>query len=909
MKYNKETLQRRSSYFIFWSWHLVYVVFALAVLAPYILVPLLQDIINSSTPVYYALYPLSIMLLPFVSIYLGFFHFRKNYRVLMKYFYGFEMPALSLILIKILTLRELNTAMSFLIISTIIVLATWFYFLWEENKHTKLPKRLKKSPIALSGAALITLAGLYFGALILLLNIPLAMDFFSGLFSALSRISFSSLISGTLNPLVWVGVTFAIYTMTLFIILPVALVWLYTRQIKLFSPFSSPLRIAIIVGVFVISASLFSFTNQQPQKQAFALLDNSDGTTASSLALLKEADIIKKGLLNAYLWPSRYVNTSASGTKLNQLYKRQGFHPLIAQAVQSSFNFLIHPTLYDGSYSDQQKANDYYEKFFDSPIQKAEQATILNSLSKHWEVGRNNEAGLLAAEQKYVHVSEQSISLSESNGVATITVSEVLENTSPRDKEAVIHFSLPRDAVITGLWLSTEKNNPKMFPYVLAPKGAAQAVYKTEVKRRVDPALLEQTGPNQYRLRAYPILAKRGDKIPYFHMQLEYQTIANTDNQWPLPKVLEQRNIYWDGQTQRRINGDPVGTKVKTQWIPSQLSSVHTTQPSTHTSLVDNQIIKALKRNHAAETPKSNKHIAVLIDGSYSMHKLKEATKQAYEKIPQHVKQADFYYCHSTCTALENMADLQQQFTFGNSQVADHIAAFNRLQHPKYDAILVLTDDGSYEIESTEAESLTLSTPLWITHLEGHIPYAYDDRVLDLIYKTHGGITYSIKEALLRLNTANILQAVELQDLVKIIAITENHIWVETTNHLKRASGIVHNKALQKIIAHQKIKQLTRTMDMNKLDNLDKIHQYAKENGIVTHYSSMLVLVNERQKEALHKAEQKNDRFEREVETGKTNSLFSITAVPEPEEWALLIIISLLLSAALLRRRDYRTLK
>jgi hypothetical protein len=68
---------------------------------------------------------------------------------------------------------------------------------------------------------------------------------------------------------------------------------------------------------------------------------------------------------------------------------------------------------------------------------------------------------------------------------------------------------------------------------------------------------------------------------------------------------------------------------------------------------------------------------------------------------------------------------------------------------------------------------------------------------------------------------------------------------------------------------------------------------------VVTAYSSMIVLVEERQREALREAEAQADRFERAVETGEahlnapTPALTGITGTPEPEEWVLLSLSAL----------------
>lgn len=70
----------------------------------------------------------------------------------------------------------------------------------------------------------------------------------------------------------------------------------------------------------------------------------------------------------------------------------------------------------------------------------------------------------------------------------------------------------------------------------------------------------------------------------------------------------------------------------------------------------------------------------------------------------------------------------------------------------------------------------------------------------------------------------------------------------------------------------------------------------------------MLVLVEERQRQLLKAAEQRKDRFAREVETGAESlstpiDPFTVPGVPEPEEWALLLVVLTLLCIAYVRKR------
>ena len=85
---------------------------------------------------------------------------------------------------------------------------------------------------------------------------------------------------------------------------------------------------------------------------------------------------------------------------------------------------------------------------------------------------------------------------------------------------------------------------------------------------------------------------------------------------------------------------------------------------------------------------------------------------------------------------------------------------------------------------------------------------------------------------------------------------------------------------------------------LDELDTLDHLHAIAAEHGVVTPYSSMIVLVNKQQENLLDQLEARGDRFQREYEeVGETTpqSPFSVTGVPEPEEWLLLALAAAML--------------
>ena len=83
-----------------------------------------------------------------------------------------------------------------------------------------------------------------------------------------------------------------------------------------------------------------------------------------------------------------------------------------------------------------------------------------------------------------------------------------------------------------------------------------------------DPALVEQIGPRQYRLRAYPVpplmmdfdqntgITRMSD-APVLHLWLSWTEMAvdgAAGDAWPLPQLAEKRNLYWDENTLRTVN-------------------------------------------------------------------------------------------------------------------------------------------------------------------------------------------------------------------------------------------------------------------------------------------------------------------------------------------------------------------
>jgi putative PEP-CTERM system integral membrane protein len=186
-----------------------------------------------------------------------------------------------------------------------------------------------------------------------------------------------------------------------------------------------------------------------------------------------------------------------------------------------------------------------------------------------------------------------------------------------------------------------------------------------------------------------------------------------------------------------------------------------------------------------------------------------------------------------------------------------------------------------------------------MVHLGGDFPPGYDDATLQAIQASGGGVTGDIDEALARLALA--LEAEPRDSSPDMI---DGHVWstVPTGAAETGQAVTVHaaNDGFAALAARRLILDAMRRQrgTLNELDTLDHLHAVAIEQGIVTPYSSMVVLVNSRQEKLLDRLEARDDRFQREVEeVGETTpqSPFSVTGVPEPEEWLLLALAAAVL--------------
>ena len=895
-----KTFLNLTFYSIFWVWNVAFLGIVYFWILPSIGESLIEATFSDLIPGQFLITFIGIVAIPTICTIIGGWRFRQEPLQLIRLFYGVEAPLFLLCLLRLFVLRELTPA-STLILGTILV--SIIAFSWE-MLHGYANQNRWASWLQMFAHTLMLLSGLYVGVLLLFYAVPVAVMFLREFFSFYWVQGIIDELTYNPNSIFGILLFFFVlaFTTTLFVFMPSALASLYVhsgqRILRMFA-FQHGHRRTFQGVIAVVTAWMILFVSfqQQPQTVAFQMLDLPVRNDSDRQELLANSNLIRDGLLNAYLYSYRYLGTAKQSNQIRVMYRSTfGLPEFLNQSLQNYFNHLISPFLYKGSPKDTEKAAKLYSQFFDTPIQKGEQKAILHGLSS--TANRDEvKAGLLNIGEQKVWLKQQEIKVTEHGDWADIELYEVYENQTFEPQEVLYYFTLPESAVITGIWLGDTDNLEQRFPFKVSPRGAAQKVYNSQVRRErpIDPALLEKVGPRQYRLRAFPVPAKlspteranNSEQPTQMHLWLTYQVIAQ-DNSWALPQLTEKRNIYWNKDTQRMYNAEFVRS-YQEAWLPPTVPAIAAQTPQQHqVSLANGYRISAQPLATPTEFLPESERFAVILDTSYSM---KAQTKELKKTINWLLANgfgdlsfangdADIYLAN-VGIAPERIDDISQfnaeKVTFfGTLQYKEMLQQFLQLQEDTpYNGVILVSDAGSYELADDNQEMPKLSAPLWMLHL-GAMPPAYDDATLKLIQKSGGGVATK---------PAEVFQQVTAKSKLgnSVVSVADGYAWFME----KSSSQETTENNFAPLAAQQLVLGLSKKMNLETLDELDAIHAIAKTYKIVTPYSSMIVLVNDEQREALKLAEAATDRFNRKVEDGKEqltdpNNPLNSVSVPEP---------------------------
>ncbi len=154
-------------------------------------------------------------------------------------------------------------------------------------------------------------------------------------------------------PLIVLGTILGLYTATLLVALPIAVTVIYARawlralRATARGTIGRPLAVAVPAVILVLGVSLVLITNRQPQRQAFDLLAQPPASPVEAEALVDQQQTIRKGLLNAYLAPQRYISSVGEVRHIRDMYKDALNMPADqAVRVQNLYEGLARPLLY-----------------------------------------------------------------------------------------------------------------------------------------------------------------------------------------------------------------------------------------------------------------------------------------------------------------------------------------------------------------------------------------------------------------------------------------------------------------------------------------------------------------------------------------------------------------------------------
>ena len=355
---------------LFWSWNLIFLAVVYAGLLPHHLVDILLEVLDGTVPLNLAFSAFLLCAIPLVSTVVGALYFRRQPRKLLRLFYGLEGPLMFAALVRLFLFRELPPVMVFLVVALSLCLVSYGVELVRGDSPAG-----RATAWALHLGASLSLLGCLYAVSVLSFYAPpvawaLTREFFSfgwvrELWNGLRHQHGMGLVMLPLSL-----VLFA-YTASLFAALPVAMlalyVGLYRRTLRALSAHAGALRPLVATGLLIaVTTALFVRLNHQPQREVLNRLAQPPQSDAERLALRRDAEAIRQGLLAAYLAPHRYLSSVGSNDHIETIYRTVLHVPKrAAQRLQLAYNALAAPILYDGpsTHADRSAAEQYVATF------------------------------------------------------------------------------------------------------------------------------------------------------------------------------------------------------------------------------------------------------------------------------------------------------------------------------------------------------------------------------------------------------------------------------------------------------------------------------------------------------------------------------------------------------------------
>ncbi|MDP2339885.1 MAG: TIGR02921 family PEP-CTERM protein [Deltaproteobacteria bacterium] len=891
---------------LFWPWNIVLCCVAIFGYVPFALLDLVVDAVDGLARWDFVMGSLIMVAVPPATLAYAWMHkqhFKEEPSELAVLFFGVELPLLACTAARLFGFQQLTGAAQLVYVALVAggVVAESRLIL---GKH--LPRIQLVEGVAHGLLVMRAIAGAYVGFVLASMSLPVLMQ-------GLMKVADAAAVDGgpflfvafILSPLwLFLGAS-ALLVLTLPITAPVS--WFFAVKRS-----GAALRAAYGVDdfffasaapVLVAGVCMYLFF-PQPHVAAFRALEKLPQNDDERRALVAQREEISAGLLDAYLGKHYYVADNANDTWA----RLWSFEGSLAQAhelgaLDETMNEVARPFTYDGRLPDAKRAAQLYRDFFGRELERDHGAAVRDALSATWSQ-EERFAGFINEGQQRVRLATQQVTGKAHDGVVDVEVHDEWVNQTGNDEEVALFFELPESAAVTGLWLSPTSDKSDGAKFVVAPRGAAQQMYQEEVKAKRDPALLEQVGPRQYRLRVFPVPARparrknvfgvpssaswAGPEAPRVHVWMSYQTLPDAKGNTPMPVLRERRNGFWDQNTTRTVNGEAlvaVDAVFGGGWVQGAVEE--TVQRSEVAVDVDDVCLKLVPA--PAPVPRlSGMRVDVVIDRSLDLAAHKQALQDSLEALGASGTQLRYVLGTSAMrgepASVADAVDVDDLVFFGAARPKELLRQLIELRGSNLgDAIVVLSGSASFDVADDSKLDLGKLKgrplpPTALVHVSGSMPSGYDDATLDALRRSGGNATGDIGSALARLSSAPRPWYAGGGPSKQ-----RGEAWVDGYNVVVDGTCPGSKGALA-VGARQRILAADRG-GLAPLTALDRLHRVAVNAGVVTPYSSMIVLMTQTQLARLGQINQGDDRFDREVEGAtKADALAGARKIERPAE-------------------------
>ncbi|MBW6440895.1 hypothetical protein K0B03_02565 [Patescibacteria group bacterium] len=662
------------------------------------------------------------------------------------------------------------------------------------------------------------------------------------------------------------------------------------------------IALAWIFLVFVFSYQPNSGLVQKLED--YKSLENFEQREDIARQIIEKKSKIEKELTEISKEKSSY-NIDKNNDFLKNAYRKEfKFDNTLAGIIQKAFIELAYPFVYQGTYDRYGEALLNYKYIFG------------------YEFGQ--EGKIINQSKKIQLVSRKIHAVTEHQGaLATVSIEEEFKNTVTANQEVVYEFSLPANAVIMDLKLGADLE----FDGVIAPRGAAGKVYQAQLVQRRDPAILEQTGPRQYRLRVFPIPSKNDrTTLGGKNQKVKFSYVTEiTSKGYALPIYSKKQNINIDDSTEISYyldaqsvatNGDSpyvfnssftndnlcnLSTVLEVKekpvdYMPLQLAGEAEIKP------VDNILAQLIPYKNFTELNASyrcdkefginlmgalkNSKFAVLFDASYEnkdnlfLDDFINNLKTEENLLKNNT--IDFYLFNDMLSKkrtlvkdqLDNLSDV---IYFGTSEWTSQIKEIEN----QYDFIIVFTLD-SKVLTQKDNLSANNKAPLYIIHKDNIVP-PYSAEVSNYIMQSGGKVALNLNEVI-----SHYVLTKQLRFKNSASHIAFNPYWIVSVPNYaqsyfdpQKALDFFYVKTnesdpllyfIDKAYLDKVLSSYQGSLE-NDLKLADSFHYFSQKNHIVSPYSSLLALVNKQQMQELKNASQDRDRYSYEIPDTRSTTL------------------------------------